>query len=100
MSDDLEKRLRTAAVAGWWTLLIASGVLLLQWIGYRLAMSAHPAWLLSWWGPGPDVMTTWASVQTAWFWGIVAMKICVWPLLLVTLWLTLWARQLRKREGA
>jgi hypothetical protein len=27
------------------------------------------------------------------------MKICIWPLALVTLWLTLWARQLRKRSG-
>jgi hypothetical protein len=27
------------------------------------------------------------------------MKICIWPLALVTLWLTLWARQLRKRAG-
>jgi len=94
MNDVFEKRVRAAAVAGWWTLLIAVGFLLIQWIGYRLAMSAHPAWLLSVWG-GPD--TTWSVVQTAWFWGIAIMKICIWPLALMTLWLTLWARQLRKR---
>jgi hypothetical protein len=28
------------------------------------------------------------------------MKICIWPLALVVLWLTLWARQLRKRANS
>lgn len=96
MNDIFEKRVRAAAVAGWWTLLIAVGFLLIQWIAYRLAMSAHPAWLLSlWWGPD----TTWPFVQTAWFWGLAIMKICIWPLALVTFWLTLWAKQLRKRAA-
>jgi hypothetical protein len=27
------------------------------------------------------------------------LKVCVWLLALVVLWLTLWARQLKKREG-
>ena len=97
MSDVFEKRVRAAAVAGWWTLLVDVGFLLIQWIAYRLAMSAHPAWLLSlWWGP--DI--TWSSVQTMWFWGLAIMKICILPLALATLWLTLWARQLRKRADA
>ena len=96
MNDVFEKRVRGAAVAGWWTLLIAIGFVLIQWIGYRLLMSARPAWLLSLcWGPD----TTWSFVQTVWFWGIAIMKICIWPLALVTLWLTLWARQLRKQAS-
>jgi hypothetical protein len=97
MNDVFEKRVRAAAVAGWWTLLIAVGILLIQWIGYRIVMSTHPAWLLSLWGPGPDANTTWSSVQTVWFWGLAAIKLCIWPRVLVTIWLTLWARQLRKR---
>ena len=96
MNDVFEKRVRTAAVAGWWTLLIAVGFLLIQWIAYRLAMSAHPAWLLSfWWGPD----TTWSFVQTVWFWGIAIMKLFVLPLALVAPWLMLWAKQLRKRAN-
>jgi hypothetical protein len=75
-------------------LLIDVGFLLIQWIAYRLAMSVHPAWLLSLWY-GPDM--TWSVVQTMWFWGIAVMKICVLPLALVALWLTLWAKQLRKQ---
>jgi len=93
MNDAFEKRVRAAAVAGWWTLLITLGFLLIQWIGYLLVMSAHPAWLLSWWGPG----TTWPFVQTVWYWAIAALKACVWFLALVAVFLTLWARQLRKR---
>jgi len=95
MNDVFEKRVSAAAVAGWWTLLIAVGFLLIQWIGYLLVMSAHPAWLLSWWGPG----ITWSFVQTVWFWAIAILKVCVWLLALVILWLTLWARQLRKGSG-
>ena len=65
---------------------------------YRLAISVHPAWLLSFWY-GPD--TTWSSVQTAWFRALLIMKMGVLPLALVTIWLTLWAKQLRKRaEGS
>jgi hypothetical protein len=96
MNDIFEKRVRAAAVAGWWTLLIAVGFLLIQWILYLLVMSAHPAaWLLSLWGPN----TTWSFVQTVWFWGIAIFKLCVGLLAMVVLWLTLWARQLRNQAG-
>jgi len=97
MNDVFERRVRAAAVAGWWTTLVAVGFLLIQWIAYRLAMSAHPAWLLSFWW-GPDM--TWSVVQTMWFWALAIMKVCVLPLALVALWLTLWAKQLRKRADA
>lgn len=93
MNDVLEKRVRAAAVAGWWTVLVAVGFVVIQWIAYLLVMSAHPAWMLSW--CGPDI--TWASFQTVWFWTIAILKACVWLLVLVALWLTLWARQLRRR---
>jgi MFS family permease len=95
MNDVFERRVRAAAVAGWWTLLIAVGFLLIQWIGYLLVMSAHPAWMLSLWGP--DI--TWSFVQNVWFWAIAILKVSVWPLALVALWLTLWAKQLRKRAN-
>ena len=47
MNDPFEKKLRSAAVAGWWVVLIAGGFLTLQWLIYLAVMSAHPAWLLS-----------------------------------------------------
>jgi len=96
MNDVFEKRVRAAAVAVWWTLLVDVGFIVILWLLYLLVMSARPAFVLSLWGPD----TTWAFVQTVWFWAIAVLKFCLWPLALLALWLTLWARQLRKRtEG-
>ncbi|MGA2035647.1 MAG: hypothetical protein ABSG68_25645 [Thermoguttaceae bacterium] len=92
MNDVFENRIRSAAVAGWWTLLIAVGFITLLWIIYLVVMSARPAWLLVMWGPGID----WAFVRNVWFWAIAILKFIVWLMALVTIWLTLWARQLRK----
>lgn len=95
MNDVFEQRVRTAAVAGWWTLLIAVVLIALQW-GVYLAMGAEPpAWAQRIWGPG----MTWPEVQHIWFWIVAVLKLCVWLLAMVVLWLTLWARQLRKRAG-
>jgi hypothetical protein len=77
---------------GRWVVLIAVAFLTLQWLIYLAVMSSHPAWLLAMWGPGVD----WPFVQNVWFWAMAAFKFCVWLMVLVVLWLTLWARQLRK----
>lgn len=95
MNDVFEKRVKAAAVAGWWTVLVAVGFITLVWVIYLAVMSARPAWLLAMWGPGID----WAFVQTVWFWAIAVLKFIVWLMVLIALWLTLWARQLRKRLG-
>ena len=58
MNDVFENRVRAAAIAGWWTLLIAVGFVLLQWILYLAVTTARPAWFLAMWGPGMD----WAFV--------------------------------------
>jgi hypothetical protein len=48
MNDPFEKKVRAAAVAGWWVILIAVGFLTLLWLVYLAVMAAHPAWLLRW----------------------------------------------------
>lgn len=93
MNDVFEKRVKAAAVAGWWTLLIAVGFITLLWIIYLVVMSARPAWLLAMWGPDFD----WVFVRTVWFWAIAILKFIVWLMALGVIWLTLWAWQLRKR---
>ena len=93
--NEFEKKIRAAAVAGWWTVLIAVLFITLQWIVYLVVMSARPAWLLSMWGPGTD----WPFVQQVWFWAIVFLKFVLWLMILIVIWLTLWARQLRKRAS-
>jgi hypothetical protein len=93
MNDVFEKRVRAAAIASWWMVLFTIGFVVLQWIVYLAVMKARPAWVLSAWGPNFD----WAFVHAVWFWVIAALKFFVWLLVLIALWLTLWARQLRKR---
>jgi hypothetical protein len=97
MNDTFEKKVRSAAVAGWWVILIAIVFLTLVWLIYLAVLSTHPSWLLTLWGPGID----WPFVQTVWFQVMAAFKFCIWLLVLAVLWLTLWARQLRKvdRQG-
>jgi hypothetical protein len=92
MNDPFEKRIRAAAVAGWRVVLIAFGFITLQWLLYLYVASTHPAWLMSLWGPGVD----WPFIQSVWFWLVAAFKFCTWLLVFVVLWLTLWARQLRR----
>ena len=92
MNDTFEQRVRAAAVAAWWVVLVAVAFLLVQWIAYLVVMNARPAWVLSIWGPNLD----WAFVQNVWFWMAATFKMCIWVLTLAALWLTLWARQLRK----
>ena len=92
MNDAFEKKVRAAAVAGWWTLLIAVLFVTLQWLIYLAIMSARPAWLMTLWGP--DV--TWPFIQNVVFWMVAVFKLCLWVMAAAVVWLTLWARQLRK----
>jgi hypothetical protein len=41
-----------------------------------------------------------AFVQQVWFWAIAVLKFILWLMALVVVWLTLWARQLRKRTDS
>jgi len=92
VNDTVEMRIRSAAAAGWWTLLIGMVFLAVQWILYLVFMSSRPAWLLSLWGPNIG----WETINQVWFWALALCKVCLGLLALVALWLTLWARQLRK----
>jgi hypothetical protein len=94
MNDLFEKKMRAAAVAGWWVVLSAVAFLTLLWLLYLAVLSARPPWPLTLWGPGVD----WPFVQSVWFWAVAALKFCVWLLVFAALWLTLWARQLRKPD--
>jgi hypothetical protein len=94
MRDEFERRIHTAAIAGWWTLLIATGVLLVQWIAYLIIVPAEPAWVLSLWGSGAD----WPHVRAYWFWFLAGFKAFIALCAILPLWLTMWARQLRRQK--
>ena len=96
MNDDFERKVQCAGVAGWWTVLVAAAVVTIQWVAYLFVMSSRPAFALSVWGSG----ASWPEVQHLWLLGTAFLKIFVFVLALLCLWLTLWARQLRKAGGA
>ena len=95
MNDAFEKKVRAAAVSAWWTVLIGYVLLMVVWLVYLALVSTRPAWLLSMWGQN----VTWDFMQTVSLWFIGVFKLFLWFLFLAALWLTLWARQLRKQTG-
>jgi hypothetical protein len=98
MSDSFENKVRAAAVATWWVLLIGYALLTVTWGVYLILITTRPEWLLALWGQA----VTWDFMQTLSLWFLGAFKLLLWFLFLVALWLTLWARQLRKtnRRGS
>jgi len=95
MNDVFEKKVRAAAVADWWVVLIGYALLVITWLVYLAIVYAQPAWLLTMWGQG-DV--SWAFMQTVSLWFLGVFRLVLWLLFLAALWLTLWARQLRKSD--
>ena len=94
MDEIFTRKVRAAAVAGWWTLLIAFCILLIQWLAYLLIMTRQPAGILCFWGEG----VSWPEIRTIWLWAMVAYKLGVAMMIFVVIWLTFWARQLAKNR--
>jgi hypothetical protein len=93
MDEMFIKKVRTAAVAGWWTVLIAYCLLLISWFIYLPIMKIQPEGMVCLLGKG----VTWEEIRTIWLWGMVAYKLSVAMLLFVVIWLTLWAKKLAKK---
>ena len=68
MNDSFAKRVKAAAVAAWWVVLIGYVLLTVVWFVYLALVTNRPAWLLAMWGR--DV--TWDFMQTVslWFMGV------------------------------
>jgi hypothetical protein len=92
MNDIFERRVRAAAVAGWWALLWAVGFLTVVWLAFLSIMSTRPEWMLTILGP----KIGWDYIQLVTIWAVAIFKLFIWGLAVIVLWLTLWARQLRK----
>ena len=93
MSEDLSKRVRDAAVAGWWTVLIGGIWLTLNWLFLLVILSNEPEWILWLWGKAD---MAWADVHTIVFWFFGVFKLILFVCVLLSLWLTLWSRRLRR----
>ena len=95
MNETLQKRVRSAAVAGWWTILIAAVWMTVGWVGFLVILNTEPGWLLKLWGGGD---LDWAGVQRIVLLFFSIFKLMLFAFIIVVLWLTLWSRRL-KREG-
>ena len=93
MDEQSLKRLSAAVRAAWWTILIFAAWLVLGWIDFLLIMHIRPSWLLTLWGGGE---MTWPEVHTLIIWFFAASKVLLFVALLVTIWLSLWLRGLKR----
>jgi hypothetical protein len=92
MVDDFAKRVRSAAISAWWTVLIAVIFVTVLWVAYLLLLSCRPSWFLSL--CGPDM--TWPTVQSVSINAIAHLKLVIWVMALLSVWLSLWSRRLRR----
>jgi hypothetical protein len=94
MNDAFEKKVRAAAVAAWWVVLISYVLLIFIWLAFLALASARPEWMRALWGG--DI--SWDSMKMMTLWLVGVFKLFLWSLVLGALWLTLWARQLRRYD--
>ena len=95
MNGSLAKRVRAAAVAGWWTLLIAWLWLTFAWVVWMAILHTRPEWMLKLWGGGE---LTWPKVHDLMITFLAVFKMIVGLALLVVIWLTLWSARLKRVE--
>ena len=93
MQSTFEQRLSSAVRAGWWTLLIALGVVLLQWIGTAMFISRQPAWFLRLWGPD----MTWARIESMTMQFLLLFRLFVGAFATLLVWASLWSVMLKRR---
>ena len=94
MDTEAMKRLRAAVGAAWWTVLIFAIYLTVVWCGVLYVLRARPDWMLSLWGGEP---LTWGQMQTFVLVTFTVLKLVLAVGLLITVWLTLYARRLGRQ---
>ena len=96
MADTFTARVRSAAVAGWWTILIMAVWMTLSWLAWIGMLSAKPDFMLAMWGG--DAMT-WAQMHEMVVTFFAVFKMVILTFLIATIWLSLRARQLRRQNA-
>ena len=96
MNDAFTQRVRSAAVAGWWTVVIGAIWMTIAWLFFLVILSAEPGWMMTLWG---DRMT-WKEVHSLVITFMAAFKMILFVCLLVTIWLTVWSRRLKRSAGS
>ncbi len=98
MNETLQKRVRSAAVAGWWTIFIAAVWMTVSWLALLAILNIEPGWMLRLWGYQDTDSLHWQQVRTIVLYFFSIFKLMLFAFVIVVIWLTLWSRRL-KREG-
>ncbi|MCE5277921.1 MAG: hypothetical protein ABFD92_00720 [Planctomycetaceae bacterium] len=91
--DILTGRVKAAAGAAWWTLLIMVILLTLSWLGVLFITSHRPEWASQLWGGGK---IDWDQVHVMYLWFFGAMKMILWIVFILAVWLSIWGCKLRR----
>ncbi len=86
MSEELRQIIHSAAMAGWWTVLIGIIWLTISWLIWRKILKAKPEWLRSLWGVDID----WKEIQSIMMTFVAVAKLILFVCILASIWLTLW----------
>ena len=93
MDDSFTKRVGSAAAAGWWTVVVWAIWLTAAWLVWLWVLHARPGWVLTLWGGGD---LGWSRVQSITLTFMAVAKLILMAAVLAALWLTLWARRLKR----
>ena len=88
MDEKLLDIIRSAAVAGWWTVLIGAIWLTISWLIWMVILKKKPSWLITLWGDN----LSWDQVQSIMITFMAVAKIILLVFVLLSIWLTLWSR--------
>jgi hypothetical protein len=91
MDDLFYKKVRAAATAGWWTLLVAVLLATVLWGAYLGISHWYRACMTAMCGG-----VSWETAKTVILWMIAVFKMVIWILFLAVVWLTIWSRKLRR----
>ena len=91
MDDLLYKKVHAAAAAGWWTLMVAVIFATLAWFAFLAMNHCQCPCVSAMWGG-----VSWDTIRNVALWAMAAFKLVIWTIFLVVVWLTIWARKLRK----
>jgi hypothetical protein len=92
MTRTFTQRVRTAATAGWWAILIAVLWVSFAWLGNLAIQHFRPEWIRVLWGRE----VTWAQINWIMLMFVAVIKVILFTVVIVTIWLTIWGRQLGK----
>ena len=88
MSEEFAAVIRSAAVAGWWTVLIGVIWLTVAWLIWMQILRTKPAWLIRLWGGN----LSWEQVQSVMITFMAVAKLILFVCVLGSIWLTLWTK--------